>query len=295
MCAQFFKKSSLGPGPDLRVCWGLRRAILAWGVGGLLALVACSRPSSPSPPSKTTPAPPQSQPSRPLRVAAAADLEPAFSALAVSYRQRHGREVVFSFAGSMALAQQIEHGAPFDLYAAASQHHVETLRSKGRIVPGSLRLFARGALVLWTRPSSPDAADRGAPLPSQIGDLTQAQYRRIALANPDHAPYGLAAVQALRSAGLYDTLKGRLVFGENIRQAHQFVATGNADVALDALSLALAAATPHTPVPQALYQPLLQALGHVTGGDAGGASAFVDLLLSDEGKRVLTRFGFAAP
>jgi molybdate transport system substrate-binding protein len=228
-------------------------------------------------------------------VAAAADLEPAFSSLASLYQRRYRREIVFSFAGSMALSQQIEHGAPFDLFAAASQHHIEALVAKGRIVPGSLRRYARGALVLWTRPASPRDAVPAPPLPAGIEDLTQPSYRRIAVANPDHAPYGLAAIQALRAAGLYDALKPRLVFGENIRQAHQFVATGNADVVLDARSLAIAAGTPYSTVAAPLYQPLLQALGRVRGGDEEGAAAFVDLLLGDEGQQVLRRFGFDPP
>lgn len=287
MCAQFFKKSPLGLGPGLR----LRRAIV--GSCLLIALVACQRRQQAGPESSATD--PASPTQRPLRVAAAADLEPAFAALAGAFEARHGRKVVFSFAGSTALSQQIEHGAPFDLYAAASLRHVEALVEKGRIDPASLRPFARGALVLWTRPASQHAASSGPALPMQIADLVQPQYRRIAVANPEHAPYGLAAVQALRSAGLYDTLLPRLVFGENIRQAHQFVATGNADVAMDARSLAIAAQTPYTTVPKALYAPLLQALGSVRGGDAVGASAFVALLLSDEGQQVFKRFGFDPP
>lgn len=289
MCVQFFKKSSLG----LPAAFRLRRVML--GACLLIPTGACKR----SPPhASQAPAPPQSvASSRPLRVAAASDLEPAFSAVGTLFQTQHHRPVVFSFAGSMALSQQIEHGAPFDLYAAASQHHVDTLVKKGRIDPASVVPYARGALVLWTRPVPPGSPHDAlsVPLPARIDDLTQPQYRRIALANPDHAPYGVAAMQTLHSAGVYDALQARLVFGENIRQAHQFVATGNADVVLDALSLAVAAGSAYTRVPQALYAPLVQALGYVRGGDAEGAAAFAALLRSDEGQRVLGRFGFAAP
>lgn len=235
------------------------------------------------------PAPPTAAPAavtRPLRVAAAADVEPAFVAIAERFQAQHRRSVVFSFGGSTTLAQQVRHGAPFDVYAAASVPHVQGLVDSQHIVAGSLRRYARGRLVLWTH---------GTPPPTDIAALRGPQYRRIALANPEHAPYGAAAVQALQSAGLYTNLRARLVYGENIRQAHQFVATGNADVALDAQSLALASGQPFTPVPDALYAPLVQALGIVQGGDPAGAALFIDAVLSPEGQQILARFGFAAP
>lgn len=237
---------------------------------------------------------------RDLRVAAAADLEPAFRALGSRYRERHGRQVVFSFAGSQALAQQIRHGAPYDLYAAASVAHIESLQADGRIVPGSLVRYARGTLVLWAGPESALALERapaqpGRSLPATVAALVEPQYRRIALANPEHAPYGLAAVQALRAAGVYAALSSRLVFGENVRQAQQFVATGNAEVVMGAQALAIASGGGYTVVPQALYTPLVQALGIVRGGDEAAAAQFVALLQSAQGQAILARFGFAPP
>lgn len=229
---------------------------------------------------------------RDLRVAAAADLEPAFRALGSRYRERHGRQVVFSFAGSQALAQQIRHGAPYDLYAAASVAHIESLQADGRIVPGSLLRYARGTLVLWAGPAS---AQPGRSLPATVAALVEPQYRRIALANPEHAPYGLAAVQALRAAGVYAALSPRLVFGENVRQAQQFVATGNAEVVMGAQALAIASGGAYTVVPQALYTPLVQALGIVRGGDEAAAAHFVAVLQSAQGQAILARFGFAPP
>lgn len=224
---------------------------------------------------------------RDLRVAAAADLEPAFRALGQRYTGQSGRGVVFSFAGSQALAQQIRHGAPFDLYAAASVAHIEALQSEGRLLPGALSRYARGQLVLW--------AGTHATPPATVQTLSDPRYRRIALANPEHAPYGLAAQQALRAAGIYDAVAGRLVFGENVRQAQQFVATGNADVVLGAQALALASGGAFTAVPPTLYAPLIQALGIVRGGDEAAAAQFAALVLSPEGQAILARFGFAPP
>lgn len=305
MCAQIFKKlprgssatGSTGDDP----AQAARRAILGALLRAalLLLLTACQRSS----PAASTGHSDGSQPTatqapsqRPLRVAAAADVEPAFRLLGDLHQQRSGRQVVFSFAGSVALSQQIQHGAPFDLYAAASVRHVEALIEKGAVQAGSLRRYARGGLVLWTRTASGSSGTSSTvALPGDLADLARPQYGRIAIANPDHAPYGVAAVQALQSAGIFDVVKSRLVFGENIRQAHQFVATGNADIVLDARSLAIAAGGPYVAVPQTLYQPLEQALGVVKSGDQVGAQAFVALLLSDDGQAVLRRFGFASP
>lgn len=227
---------------------------------------------------------------RPLRVAAAADLEPAFVELGRLYKAKTGRSVVFSFASSAVLAQQVGQGAPLDLFAAANRELVEGLVQRGKIVRESARPYALGRLVIWTRPG--DAA------PADVTALREARYRRISLANPEHAPYGQAAVAALRSAGLFEELHGRLVYGENVRQAHQYVATGNADVALGALSLALgegARGGSYTLVPEGLYPPLVQVMGVIAGGDQAAAGRFAELILSAAGQEVLKKHGFLPP
>jgi molybdate transport system substrate-binding protein len=227
---------------------------------------------------------------RALRVAAAADVEPAFVELGNRFTAQSGtaRKVVFSFASSSLLAQQVAQGAPFDLFAAANAEVIERLVKSGQIVSGSARPYARGRLVLWTT---------GQGAPAAISDLRDLRYRRIALANPEHAPYGQAAVSALRAAGLYEELGRRLIYGENIRQAHQYVATGNADVAIDAWSLAAAAGAggSYTVVSEALYPPLLQVLGVVAGGDEAGAKRFAELVLDAQGQAILARHGFLLP
>jgi molybdate transport system substrate-binding protein len=288
MCAQKIAKSTAQT-QRLRAGFpaALRRGGLLWLLWALILCGLSCRESGV--PVATAP--------RPLRVAAAADLEPAFRALGSRFSALHGREVVFSFAGSQGLAQQIRHGAPFDLYAAASVAHIEALLSEGRIVPGSLSRYARGRLVLWAGTPSENGRPRpgAVPLPQTLADLVQPQYRRIALANPEHAPYGAAAVQALRAAGIYEALAGRLVFGDNVRQAQQYVATGNAEVVLGAQALAIASGGDYLPVPPALYPPLLQALGIVRGGDESTAAQLSALITSTEGQAILARFGFTPP
>lgn len=224
---------------------------------------------------------------RPLRVAAASDVEPAFVELGRIYTatQKGHPKIVFSFASSVALAQQVRQGAPFDVYAAANAELVTRLERGGQLVPGSARPYARGRLVLYTH--------GGTPAPASLAALLDPSYKRIALANPDHAPYGQAAIEALRNASLFEALRTRLIYGENVRQAHQYVETGNADVALGALSLVRAGAPGrYTLISEALYTPLVQAMGIVAGGNEAGAARFIDLILSQEGQALLQQYGF---
>lgn len=223
---------------------------------------------------------------RALRVAAAADVEPVFSALAESFRQKYGREVVLSFAASGALAKQIEHGAPFDLFASASQAHIDRLHKKGRLVPGSIREYARGQLAIWT------TEDR--PLPQSLQELSQSPSLRVSIANPEHAPYGQAAEAALRTLGVFDALKRRLIYAENVRQAQQFAESGNADVAIIARSLAGRLGR-FVEVPISLHPPIVQTLAVLSGGDEAAASAFAGELFQREGRRLLRDSGFLPP
>lgn len=222
----------------------------------------------------------------PLRVAAASDVEPVFSALADLYRQKSGREVVLSFAASGALAKQIEHGAPFDLFVSASQEHIERLRKKGRLLPATIRPYARGQLALWT------AGD--GPLPGSLSALVTQSSLRIAIANPEHAPYGAAAVAALRTLGIYDKAGRRLVFAENVRQAQLFTESGNTDVSIIARSLAGRSGR-FVEVPLHLHPPIIQTLAVIAGGDEKHAQEFAELLDTPDGRRLLRDSGFLPP
>ena len=174
----------------------------------------------------------------PLRLAAAADLQPVLPLILGEFRESTGISVDATYHASAALATQIQNGAPFDLFLSADTGYPKRLISAGLAdatgSPDSTApvIYARGTLVLWTR------KDSGLPPPS-LELLRSPQLRRLAIANPDRAPYGRAAVAALVSLRLYDTLKPKLVTAENIAQAAQFVDSGNADAGLISLTSAL--------------------------------------------------------
>lgn len=173
-----------------------------------------------------------------VRVAAAADLEPVLPPLLEQFRQATGIRAEATFSASAVLAAQIQNGAPFDLFLSADTSYPKRLIDAGLAdAAGSADsstpiIYARGTLVLWERKDSP------LPPPS-LDLLRSAALKRLAVANPERAPYGRAAVAALTSLKLYDTLKPRLVTAENIAQAAQFVDTGNADAGLISLTSAL--------------------------------------------------------
>lgn len=232
----------------------------------------------------------------PLRVAAAADLQDAFTALAALYQEQHGRAVALSFAASGLLTRQVREGAPFDLLATASPRYIDELARLDLLVPRSRLVFARGQLALYSLAGADGGSAQAgaAPLSALLGP----RVRRIALANPEHAPYGAAALLALQGAGLYPALQGKLVFAENVRQALRFAETGAADVALVARSLC-GAAQPRggrcEPLPEGLHPPIEQALGVLRGGDEAGAARFVALLRGGRGQEILRRHGYQLP
>lgn len=232
----------------------------------------------------------------PLRVAAAADLQDAFGELAALYRQRHGREVALIFGASGILTRQVREGAPYDLLATASPRYIDELDRLGLLTTRSRLVFARGQLAIYgeqgQRGQGRAQAERPRGQPAALtalADLTAPWVRRIAVANPEHAPYGAAAVAALRGAGLYDALRERLVYAEDVRQALRFAETGAADAALVARSLCVARCAA---VPADLHPPVDQALGILRGGDEAGAARFAALLRSAAGREALTRHGF---
>lgn len=223
-----------------------------------------------------------------ISVAAASDLRPAFEELGSAHTAATGTEVTFSFGSSGQLREQIVNGAPFDLFASADTAYVEDVIEAGRGDPDTKADYAIGRIALWAAP--------GADLPASIEDLADPRYRRIAIANPEHAPYGRAAAEALGSAGLTDTVGPRLVLGENISDTLRIVGSGNADVGIVALSLVITGDTPYTLLPEDLHEPLRQALV-VTGDGPGGeaAAGFADLLASPAGREVMVRYGFVLP
>ena len=229
-----------------------------------------------------------------ITVAAASDLSDAMKEIAANYEKATGCTVRVSTGSSGNFLTQIENGAPFDVFFSADIAYPKKLESEGLAAPGSTVLYAVGKIVLWVRQDSRLDIDKG------LAALRDPSVRKIAIANPQHAPYGRAAEQALRGARIYDAVKDRLVLGENISQAAQFAESGNADAGIVALSLAqsppLKDEGRYTPVPEQLYAPIQQ--GAVVPRAAPNpqmAQAFLDYVRTPGIVALLARYGFTLP
>ena len=220
-----------------------------------------------------------------LLVSAAANLADVLPPLLDAFQEQTGIRVQVNYGNTAQLAAQIERGAPVDLFLAADRQHVETLAAKGLVLPDTVRVYARGRLVLWWR------ADSGLAL-SSLEDLQSASVRRIAIANPDQAPYGAAARQALQRLGLWEALQPRLVIAENIQQAFQYARSGNADVAFTALSLVVNESGQRLEVARELYEPIDQVKG--TPREAA-ARRLADYLAGPEAAALWQRYGYELP
>lgn len=234
--------------------------------------------------------PAQAQPKQPvLTVYGAADLTFAFREIAALFERATGTKVVLVLGSTGTLAKQIEHGAPADVFFAANASFVDDLQSKGAVISGTRQLYAQGRIVL--------AVPRDSKLPiDRLEDLLRPEVKRIAIANPEHAPYGRAAQQALQTAGVWDALKPRLVYGENIRHALQFVETGAVDAAIVALSVADTPTVRYVVIDAALHAPLNQIAAVVKrSGRPELALAFLQFVIGPEGRPIMKRYGFLLP
>ena len=224
-----------------------------------------------------------------ITVAAASDLTPAFEEIGRAFESTYNTKVVFVFGSTGMLTRQIENGAPIDMFAAASMSYIDELDQKGLIIPDSKAIYARGRITLWT-PSDSTLRLEG------IKDLARPEVTRIAIANPDHAPYGLAARQALESAGLWESVKPKLVYGDNIRQTLQYAQTGNVEVAIVALSLSEQSHGRWSLIPEELHQPLDQGLAIIkTTKKEQSARAFANFLTGPQGRAIMAKYGFTFP
>jgi molybdate transport system substrate-binding protein len=228
-----------------------------------------------------------------LRIAAASDLQAVFPRLAERFEAETGRHLAVTFGSSGNFFSQIQNGAPFDLFLSADADYPRRLVAAALAYPDSYG-YATGRLVVWAR------KDTGIDVRAGLRAIVDPRVRRIAIANPDHAPYGRAAVAALRHEGLYEKVKGRLVLGENISQAAQFVESGNAEVGIIALSLALAPALrtggTYSEVPAAFHPPIDQVVVVLTHSrDAQGARRFLAFLARPDTVRLMQEFGFTPP
>jgi molybdate transport system substrate-binding protein len=240
----------------------------------LIALAACKE--APAPAAVTE-----------IKVGAASDLAFAFTEVGKLFEQQTGGKVTFSFGSTGQLAKQISEGAPFDVFAAANVSFVDEVVKSGACRADTKALYARGRVVAWT--------DGKVQAVESLAALADPRYVKIALANPEHAPYGKAAMQALTAAGVLDKVQSKLVYGENVKQAMQFAQSGNAEVALVALSLAIVSeGGQYLTIDDTLHAPLDQALV-VCGAASPAARQFAELVSSPAGRTIMRRYGFLLP
>lgn len=229
-----------------------------------------------------------------LTIAAASDLQGVLPQVISQFEKQTGQSVRVTFGSSGNFVSQIQNGAPFDLLLSADIGYPRQLEAASLAEPGTLYQYATGAIVLWIPKGGKVDIRRGLPA------LLDPSVRRIAIANPEHAPYGRAAVAALRSAGLYDRLQPKLVLGENISQAAQFVQSGNAEAGILALSIALTPALTeagtYVAIPAASYPPIEQAAVVVsTSRNKDAARDFIRFLKQPAIVTLMERFGFEIP
>ena len=226
-----------------------------------------------------------------LLVAGASDLRPAFEELGKRFTAQTGTKVTFSFGSSGQLAQQIINGAPFDVFASADISYVDAVVAAGIGDSSTKATYAFGRLALWV-PSNTQRRMFG------VHDVLYPEFKRVAIANPEHAPYGVAAVEALKSAKIYDLVADRLVYGENVSDTYRLATSGNADAALVSLSLVIANRNGgrYVVVPVDQHAPLEQAIVVAASKNrAFSATAFVALVSSPAGRDVMRKYGFLLP
>lgn len=224
-----------------------------------------------------------------ITVAAAANLTEVFGELTKTFTERTGVRVVTSFGATADLAKQIENGAPFDAFASADVAHVAELERRGFIAEGTRALYARGRLVVWTPPGARAGVAR-------LEDLAREEVTQVALARPELAPYGQAAVDALRAVNVWEQVEPKAVYAQNVAQARQFAASGNADAAFLPRALVREGEGAALEVEESLHRPLEQAAGVVkASAKQEAARRFVRFLTGDEAQKIFERYGYRRP
>ncbi|HVI33385.1 molybdate ABC transporter substrate-binding protein [Phenylobacterium sp.] len=228
-------------------------------------------------------------------VAAASDLQAALPQVAEAFQRKTGRSVRLVFGSSGSFTQQIQNGAPYEVFLSADEGYVRTLQRAGR-TDGAGELYAVGRIGIFTPRGSPVRADAG--LRDLRAALRDGRLRKLAIANPAHAPYGRAAREALQRAGLWTAAEPRLVLGENVSQATQFATSGAAQAGIIPLSLAttpqVKAAGTFVLLPADWHAPLRQR-AVVLKGAGPTARAFHDFLQGAEARAIFARYGFSLP
>lgn len=224
-----------------------------------------------------------------LTVYAASDLVFAFKELSPRFEKAFGVKVTLVLGSTGNLARQIEHGAPADVFFAADRHFIDTLAARRAVISETRTPYAQGRIVLATTRAL------GGKL-TELQQLLDPKVRRVAIANPEHAPYGKAAEQALRRAGLWEAVKPKLVYGENIRHALQFVQSGAAEAGIVALSVASVPEVDWVLIDSAQHAPLDQMVAVVARSSRPELGlAFIQFVNGPEGRPIMKRYGFRLP
>ena len=229
-----------------------------------------------------------------ITVAAAADLAFVFAEVAARFQKETGNSIKISYGSSGNFFSQIKNGAPYDMFFSADVSFPKKLEAAGLTVPGSLYEYATGKVVIWVPSKSKLDLNQGLKV------LLDPSIVKIAIANPVHAPYGAAAVAAMQHDSIYDQVKGKIIQGDNILQTAQFVQSGNADVGLIALSLALAppmkSAGRYVEIPSADYPPVIQAVVILKSAkDKDTAEKFMKFLKEPATVALMRQYGFVPP
>lgn len=226
-----------------------------------------------------------------ITVAAAADLQFAMQDVAAQFQKQTGNEVKLTYGSSGNFFQQLQNGAPFDMFFSANLDYPRKLEAAGLTEPGTYYQYAKGKIVIWV------LKDSALDLSSGLNSLLNPNVHKIAIANPQHAPYGQAAVAAMRKEGIYDKVKDKLVLGENISQTTSFVVSGSADVGIVAMSLALSPNMTdkgrYVEIPTTAYQPIEQACVILKSSkNKEAAMRFLAFIKTAAASNTLQRYGF---
>lgn len=225
----------------------------------------------------------------PMRIAGASNLVFAMEELLPIFEKNSGVDVDFIAGSSGKLAAQIREGAPFDVFMAANVAFVDDVVSAGSCEGDSEFVYGRGRIAMWKPPGKGN-------LPGDLAALATAQIDTLAIAQPEHAPYGAAAVAALKKVGAWDAVAPKLVYGSNIKDTQTMAATGNADLAIVSLSLALQEKGKYREIPEDLHAPIEQAMAVCKGGQrVEVARQFAEFIKSPEVREALVRYGYSAP
>jgi molybdate transport system substrate-binding protein len=229
-----------------------------------------------------------------IRVAAAADLKFAMSELTEKFEKQTRTKVDVTYGSSGNFFSQIQNGAPFDLFFSADIEYPRKLEAVGLAESGTLYEYAVGRIVIWMPPEAKVDLSK-----LRWNALLDASVQKIAIANPEHAPYGRAAVAAMQKAGIYEQLKVKLVYGENISQTAQFVQSGNAQAGIVAMSLAVSPGMrdgKRWEIPAEMHPAIEQgAIVLKNAKNKAAGQAFLEFVKSKAGREILEKYGFAFP